>query len=172
MNQTPGVGTAPNRREQIEQNPSPTLIAGIAALSLGLAGAGVGPGTVVLAESAIIDQSQVIESSANVTAPYAMTASGAPSMADGYLMLVQKGSIETDRAGSLSDESRELREQYRAKRKELRFSAVLFSGICLGSVMAILFGANPLFWTPIALGSLGVGGSSAIYLRRLGTLGC
>jgi hypothetical protein len=53
------------------------------------------------------------------------------------------------------------------KRRELLVSAILFSGICLGSVTVILFGGNPLFWTPIALGSFGVCGSSVLYLRQL-----
>jgi hypothetical protein len=55
----------------------------------------------------------------------------------------------------------------RTKRRELLVSAILFSVICLGSVAVILFGGNPLFWTPIALGSFGVCGSGVLYLRML-----
>src|ERR1700681_4489118 len=53
---------------------------------------------------------------------------------------------------------------YKTKRKELLLASVLFSMICLGSVAIVLIGGNPLFWAPIALGSLGVAGSSVIYL--------
>jgi hypothetical protein len=175
VSQTPplqfGVGSAPDRRERPAQGSSPTLksIAGIAALSVGLASVGMGPKTSALIESATLGCSQIVEGSASVIAPLATAA--AIGMAEGPLMLVRAVGTGTDRAGVLLNESRGLREEYRAKRKELLFSSGLFSAICLASVLAILFGANPVFWTPIALGSLGVGGSSAIYLRRLGILG-
>ncbi|SRR6266851_8171722 len=74
------------------------------------------------------------------------------------------------RPKSFEDADKRAPKRYATKRLELLVSAVLFSAICLGSVVVILAGSNPLFWTPIALGSLGVAGSSAIYIRQLHTL--
>jgi hypothetical protein len=87
-------------------------------------------------------------------------------IAQGFTLL-KAASATTAWTVSPYSDSRDLREELGAKRWELIFSTVVFSAICLGSVAAILIGANPLFWTPIALGSLGVGGSSAIYLRQI-----
>lgn len=54
-----------------------------------------------------------------------------------------------------------------AKERELFISMVGFLVLCLAAIVVIFLGGSPLFWTPIALGSFGVCGSSALYFRRL-----
>ncbi len=161
-----GIDSAPDWHQRSVQG-SLRSIAGIAFLGVSLASAGIGS-TTALAESADFGRGQIVEASGSGIVARS-TAIAMTAVTDGPLMLSRTVETAADRARSLSSESRALRQEYAAKRKELRLSTALFSAICLGSALAILFGANPLFWTPIALGSLGVCGSSAIYLRRLGT---
>lgn len=61
-----------------------------------------------------------------------------------------------------------------AKHRSLVVSAAVASAICIVSATlsalefaAVVTVAHPLFWLPIAIGSLGVAGSAMIYLRRL-----